>query len=38
MQLGYLTTLLPDWTLEQHMQFAAQQGFDCLEVDVLVVR
>ncbi len=32
MQLGYVTAILPDWTLEQHMQFAAQQGFDCLEV------
>lgn len=32
MQLGYVTAILPDWTLEQHMQFAARQGFDCLEV------
>ena len=32
MQLGYVTAILPDWTLEQHMQFAAKQGFDCLEV------
>jgi sugar phosphate isomerase/epimerase len=32
MQLGYVTAILPDWTLEQHMQFVFQQGFDCLEV------
>jgi len=32
MQLGYVTAILPDWTLEQHMQFAANNGFDCLEV------
>src|SRR5689334_9910576 len=32
MQLGYVTAILPDWTLEQHMEFAAKQGFDCLEV------
>src|SRR5690348_12063139 len=32
MQLGYVTAILPDWTLEQHMEFATKQGFDCLEV------
>ncbi len=32
MQLGYVTAILPDWTLEQHMQFAAKNGFDSLEV------
>ena len=32
MRLGYVTAILPDWTLEQHMQFAAQNGFDSLEV------
>lgn len=32
MQLGYVTAILPDWTLEQHMQFAAANGFDSLEV------
>lgn len=32
MQLGYVTAIIPDWTLEQHMQFAAKNGFDCLEV------
>jgi sugar phosphate isomerase/epimerase len=32
MQLGYVTAILPDWTLEQHMQFAAENGFDSLEV------
>ncbi|MCA0458400.1 MAG: sugar phosphate isomerase/epimerase [Chloroflexi bacterium] len=32
MQLGYVTAILPDWTLEENMQFAAKQGFDCLEV------
>jgi len=32
MQLGYVTAILPDWTLEQNMQFAAKNGFDSLEV------
>lgn len=32
MQLGYVTAILPDWTLEQNMQFAARNGFDSLEV------
>lgn len=32
MQLGYVSAILPDWTLEQHMQFAAKEGFDCIEV------
>ena len=32
MRLGYVTAILPEWTLEQHMQFAAQNGFDSLEV------
>jgi sugar phosphate isomerase/epimerase len=32
MQFGYVTAILPDWTLEQNMQFAAQNGFDSLEV------
>jgi sugar phosphate isomerase/epimerase len=32
MQLGYVTAILPDWSLEQNMQFAAQNGFDSLEV------
>jgi sugar phosphate isomerase/epimerase len=32
MQLGYVTAILPGWTLEQHMQFAAANGFDSLEV------
>ncbi len=32
MRLGYVTAILPDWTLEQHMQFAAKNGFDSLEV------
>lgn len=32
MQLGYVTAILPDWTLEQHFSFASENGFDCLEV------
>ena len=32
MQLGYVTAILPDWTLEQNMAFAAKNGFDSLEV------
>lgn len=32
MQLGYVTAILPDWTLEQHFQFAAENGFDTIEL------
>lgn len=32
MQLGYVTAILPDYTLEQHFEFAAANGFDTLEV------
>jgi sugar phosphate isomerase/epimerase len=32
MQLGYVTAILPDWTLEQHLQFASENGFDSIEV------
>lgn len=32
MRLGYVTAILPDWTLEQNLQFAAEEGFDSLEV------
>jgi sugar phosphate isomerase/epimerase len=32
MSLGYVTAILPDWTLEQHLKFAADEGFDSLEV------
>ncbi|NJL94422.1 MAG: sugar phosphate isomerase/epimerase [Anaerolineae bacterium] len=32
MQLGFVTAILPDWPLEQVMEFAAQHGYDCLEV------
>jgi sugar phosphate isomerase/epimerase len=32
MRLGYVTAILPDWTLEQHLQFAADEGFDSIEV------
>ena len=32
MQLGYVTAILQDWTLEQNMEFAAKNGFDSLEV------
>ena len=31
-RLGYVTAILPDWTLEQHLQFAADEGFDSIEV------
>ncbi len=32
MRLGYNTAILPDWTLEQNLKFAAEEGFDSLEV------
>jgi sugar phosphate isomerase/epimerase len=32
MQLGFVTAILPTWTLEEVMQFAAAHGFDCIEV------
>jgi sugar phosphate isomerase/epimerase len=32
MKLGYVTAILPDWTLEQNFAFAAKHGFDSLEV------
>lgn len=32
MQLGFVTAILPSWTLEEVMQFAADNGFDCIEV------
>lgn len=32
MRLGYVTAILPDWTLEQNLKFAAEEGFDSLEV------
>jgi sugar phosphate isomerase/epimerase len=32
MKLGFVTAILPDWSLEQVLQFAAQEGFDSVEV------
>ena len=32
MQLGYVTAILPELTLEEHFAFAAEVGYDCLEV------
>lgn len=32
MRLGYVTAILPEWTLEQHLTFAADEGFDSIEV------
>lgn len=32
MKLGFVTAILPDWSLEQVLQFAGQEGFDCVEV------
>lgn len=32
MSLGYVTAILPDWTLEENLKFAAEEGFDSLEV------
>ncbi|HYO89435.1 MAG TPA: sugar phosphate isomerase/epimerase [Candidatus Limnocylindrales bacterium] len=32
MRLGYVTAILPDWTLEENLKFAAEEGFESLEV------
>lgn len=32
MKLGFVTAILPELTLDQVLEFAAGQGFDCLEV------
>lgn len=32
MQLGFVTAVLPDLSLEEVMAFAAEHGFDCIEV------
>ncbi len=32
MQLGFVTAILPDLTLEEVLSFAAAEGFDCIEV------
>jgi sugar phosphate isomerase/epimerase len=32
MQLGFVSAILPDFGLEEVMQFAADNGFDCVEV------
>lgn len=32
MQLGYVTAILPELSLEENMTFAAATGYDCLEV------
>lgn len=32
MQLGYVTAILPELSLEENMAFAAATGYDCLEV------
>lgn len=32
MLLGYVTAILPELSLEEHFEFAAETGYDCLEV------
>ncbi len=32
MKLGFVSAILPELSLEELMQFAAQEGFDCVEV------
>lgn len=32
MQLGFVTAILPELSLEEVVQFAADEGFDCIEV------
>ena len=35
MQLGFVSAILPDLTLEEVLAFAADEGFACVEADVL---
>jgi sugar phosphate isomerase/epimerase len=32
MQLGFVSAIVPDWTLEEVFAFASQEGFDCVEI------
>jgi sugar phosphate isomerase/epimerase len=32
MQLGFVSAILPDWSLEDILKFAADEGFGCVEV------
>jgi len=32
MQLGFVTAILPEWSLEEVLSFAAAEGFRCVEV------
>jgi sugar phosphate isomerase/epimerase len=32
MKIGFVTAILADWSLEEVFKFAAEEGFDCLEV------
>lgn len=32
MKLGFITSILDGWTYEQMMDFASEQGFECVEV------
>jgi sugar phosphate isomerase/epimerase len=32
MKLGFVTAILPELRLEQVLEFAADEGFDCVEV------
>jgi sugar phosphate isomerase/epimerase len=32
MKLGFVSAIVPDFSLEQTLEFAAQNGFDCIEV------
>ena len=31
MKLGFITSILDGWTYEQMMDFASEQGFECVE-------
>ena len=32
MKLGFVTAILDSWTYEEMMDFASEQGFECVEV------
>ena len=37
MKLGFITSILDGWTYEQMMDFASEQGFECVEVALSLI-
>ena len=34
MKLGFVTAILDSWTYEEMMDFASEQGFECVEYTI----